>query len=69
MNYMEAQAYLQKTLRERLDVLKTKNTSFSLRAFARLLDVSPASLSEFLNGKRVYQNLETNEYVKIEIEK
>jgi uncharacterized protein (TIGR02147 family) len=50
---MEAQAYLQKTLRERLDVLKTKNTSFSLRAFARLLDVSPASLSEFLNGKRV----------------
>lgn len=50
---MEAQTYLQKTLRERLDILKTKNTSFSLRAFARLLDVSPASLSEFLNGKRV----------------
>lgn len=50
---MEAQIYLQKTLRERLDQLKTKNNSFSLRAFARLLDVSPASLSEFLNGKRV----------------
>ena len=50
---MEAQIYLQKTLRERLDQLKTKNTSFSLRAFARLLEVSPASLSEFLNGKRV----------------
>lgn len=50
---MEAQTYLQKTLRERLDILKTKNNSFSLRAFARLLGVSPASLSEFLNGKRV----------------
>lgn len=50
---MEAQIHLQKTLRERLDQLKAKNNSFSLRAFARLLDVSPASLSEFLNGKRV----------------
>lgn len=50
---MEAQLYLQKTLRERLDELKTKNNSFSLRAFSRLLGVSPASLSEFLNGKRV----------------
>ena len=50
---MEAQIYLQKTLRERLDELKTKNSSFSLRAFSRLLGVSPASLSEFLNGKRV----------------
>jgi uncharacterized protein (TIGR02147 family) len=50
---MEAQIYLQKTLRERLDELKTKNNSFSLRAFSRLLGVSPASLSEFLNGKRV----------------
>jgi uncharacterized protein (TIGR02147 family) len=50
---MEAQIYLQKTLRERLDLLKTKNNSFSLRAFARLLDVSPASLSEFMNGKRI----------------
>ncbi len=49
---MEAQLYLQKTLRERLDELKTKNASFSLRAFSRLLGVSPASLSEFLNGKR-----------------
>jgi len=50
---MEAQSYLQKTLRERLDELKLKNASFSLRAFARLLEISPASLSEFLNGKRV----------------
>lgn len=50
---MEAQSFIQKTLRERLDELKLKNSSFSLRAFARLLEISPASLSEFLNGKRV----------------
>lgn len=50
---MEAQHFIQKTLRERLDELKLKNSSFSLRAFARLLEISPASLSEFLNGKRV----------------
>lgn len=49
---MEAQLYLQDTLRERLELLRLKNSSFSLRAFAKLLDVSPASLSEFLNGKR-----------------
>ncbi|MEX1099793.1 MAG: TIGR02147 family protein, partial [Bacteriovoracaceae bacterium] len=49
---MEAQLYLQKTIREKLDELQSKNNQFSLRAFARLLEVSPASLSEFLNGKR-----------------
>ena len=49
---MEAQLYLQKSIRERLDELRTRNSQFSLRAFARLLEVSPASLSEFLNGKR-----------------
>lgn len=49
---MEAQLFLQKTIRERLDELRSRNNQFSLRAFARLLGVSPASLSEFLNGKR-----------------
>ena len=49
---MEAQLYLQKTIREKLDELRSRNNQFSLRAFARLLEVSPASLSEFLNGKR-----------------
>lgn len=49
---MEAQLFLQKTIREKLDELRSKNNQFSLRAFARLLQVSPASLSEFLNGKR-----------------
>ncbi len=49
---MEAQLYLQKNMRERFDELRSKNNQFSLRAFARLLSVSPASLSEFLNGKR-----------------
>ena len=50
--HMEAQLYLQKSIRERLDELRSKNSQFSLRAFARLLGVSPASLSAFLNGKR-----------------
>lgn len=50
---MEAQLYLQHALRVRLDEMKLRNSSFSLRAFARLLGVSPASLSEFLNGKRL----------------
>ena len=50
---MEAQLFLQKSIRERLDELREKNNQFSLRAFARILKVSPASLSEFLNGKRV----------------
>lgn len=49
---MEAQIFLQKSMREKFDELKAKNNQFSLRAFARLLSVSPASLSEFLNGKR-----------------
>lgn len=52
MEAIEAQLFLQKTIRERLDELKAKNRQFSLRAFARLLSISPASLSEFLNGKR-----------------
>lgn len=50
---VEAQIFLQQAVRERLDELKVKNTAFSLRAFARVLGVSPASLSEFLNGKRL----------------
>ena len=50
---MEAQLFLQETLRMRLEELRERNSSFSLRSFARLLGVSPASLSEFLNGKRV----------------
>lgn len=49
---MEAQAYLQKKLREKMDEIKSKNSQFSLRAFSRLLSLSPSSLSEFLNGKR-----------------
>lgn len=31
---------------------KSKNNRYSLRSFARALDVSPASLSQILNGKR-----------------
>lgn len=51
---MEAQQYLQKILLTKMDALKAKNSQFSLRAFARLLDIRPSSLSEFLNGKRKF---------------
>jgi len=44
----QSQVWLQNLLQE-----KTKhNSQFSLRAFARLVDVSPAVLSRILNGKR-----------------
>lgn len=51
---MEAQVHLQEILLKKMDQVKARNESFSLRAFARLLDLSPASLSEFLNGKRKF---------------
>ncbi|MCB0413801.1 MAG: TIGR02147 family protein [Bdellovibrionales bacterium] len=39
-------------LKSSFDELQSKNSSYSLRAFARKLEISPASLSEILNGKR-----------------
>lgn len=49
---MKTQTELRELLKQRFDELKKKNSSFSLRSFARSLDLSPATLSEFLNGKR-----------------
>lgn len=46
------QIAIQQTLQEALTSAKTRNPSFSLRAFAQRLGVSPSSLSEILNGKR-----------------
>jgi uncharacterized protein (TIGR02147 family) len=37
---------------QELQFRKSRNTSYSLRAFARDLGVSPTALSDFLNGKR-----------------
>ena len=49
---MKTQTELRELLKQRFSELKKKNSSFSLRSFARSLDLSPATLSEFLNGKR-----------------
>jgi uncharacterized protein (TIGR02147 family) len=43
---------LQSVLLETLFELKTKNSSYSLRAFARKIGVSPSLLSQFLAGKK-----------------
>ena len=45
---MFARSYLQKELIDR----KNRNHFYSLRAFARDLDISPSNLSEFLSAKR-----------------
>jgi uncharacterized protein (TIGR02147 family) len=53
-----SQTWLSNVLEEKMD----KNPMFSLRAFARLVDVSPAVLSRILSGKR---NLTFNLAVRI----
>ena len=47
-----AQLALQKKLNEAFSETQVKNPSFSLRAFARRLNLSPSALSEILKGKR-----------------
>jgi uncharacterized protein (TIGR02147 family) len=49
---MKAQAALQRYLQTRFLELQAKNPSFSLRAFAKKLDLSPSALSELLRGHR-----------------
>jgi uncharacterized protein (TIGR02147 family) len=49
---MTEQLALQIKLRNQLFDYQKKNPAFSLRSFAKKLQVSPSSLSEILNGKR-----------------
>jgi transcriptional regulator with XRE-family HTH domain len=42
----------QKKLQDSLEASKRRNPAFSLRAFSRKLQISPAAVSEILNGKR-----------------
>lgn len=57
---MDGQAALRKLLNGALVDAKVRNPSFSLRAFARRLELSPAALSEILGGKRrVSRNMAT----------
>lgn len=47
-----AQRRIQQVLLEALAQARLRNPSYSLRAFSRRLKISPAALSEILNGKR-----------------
>lgn len=47
-----AQAHLLKMMRAEFARLQAKNRSFSLRAFAKRLNLVPSATSEILNGKR-----------------
>lgn len=49
---MEVQVYYRRKLLETLAERQRRNTSYSLRAFARFLGVQPPTLSAILNGKR-----------------
>jgi uncharacterized protein (TIGR02147 family) len=49
---MNEQVALQNLLRQRYSEMRIKNPSYSLRAFARRLDLNSGALSAFLNGKR-----------------
>lgn len=49
---MFVQTEIQNKIRMNLDRLKVKNPSYSLRAYAKKLNLSPSALSEILNGKR-----------------
>jgi transcriptional regulator with XRE-family HTH domain len=43
---------IQRKLSEALLEARSRNPAFSLRAFARKLEMSPSAISELLNGKR-----------------
>lgn len=43
---------LQSILANKLNTIRLKNPTYSLRAFARKLKISPSSLSEIISGKR-----------------
>lgn len=47
-----AEPYFVKVLRDELARRKTRNSRYSLRAFARFLEIDPASLSRVLSGKQ-----------------
>jgi uncharacterized protein (TIGR02147 family) len=49
---LKEQIEIQNLIRSNLDQIKIKNPGFSLRAYAKKLELSPSALSEILNGKR-----------------
>lgn len=49
---MDAQTELRQIMTNELSRLKSRNESYSLRAFARKLDLVPSAVSEIMSGKR-----------------
>ncbi len=49
---MKEQLAVQNLIRTNLSQIQMKNPGFSLRAYAKKLELSPSALSEILNGKR-----------------
>lgn len=49
---MQAQLEIQQMLRNQFEERRSRNNKFSLRSFAKKLDMSPSAVSEILNGKR-----------------
>lgn len=49
---VKEQIEMQNLIRNNLDQIKIKNPGFSLRAYAKKLELPPSALSEILNGKR-----------------
>lgn len=47
---------LKKIMQEKLAAAQLKNPSFSLRAFAKYIDSTPSSVSEFFNNKRKFSD-------------
>ncbi|MCX6117120.1 MAG: TIGR02147 family protein [Proteobacteria bacterium] len=52
LTHAVAQSRIQRVLLQSLSDAKLKNPSYSLRAFSKKLKLSPAAVSEILNGKR-----------------
>lgn len=52
----EDQDILRERLKTHLDNAKARNSSFSLRAFAKTIDVPHGSLSQFISGKRNFSS-------------
>ena len=65
---MNAELELRRALHDEFSSARIKNPMFSLRAFARKLNLPPSALSEILNGKRtvldaIAQRLQEKEVV------
>ena len=49
---MDGQAQFQNVLLKKLSEIQSKNPSYSMRSFARRVDLSPSAVSEILRGRR-----------------